>query len=141
MGTVLPVSCDVPRVVLDEVAILALVVPMPILVAREVVPTKEVVVLAREVVPAKEVVLTAREVGPTKEVVLLIRVVRVVRVVRGLVLSIRMVCMVRVVNPERVGIFHVLVADRVVLVRTLVLKRLVDRTVGPIGVGGTASIP
>ena len=141
MGTVLPVSGDVPRVVLDEVAILALVVPMPILVAREVVPTKEVVVLAREVVPAKEVVLTAREVGPTKEVVLLIRVVRVVRVVRGLVLSIRMVCMVRVVNPERVDIFHVLVTDRVVLARTLVLKRLVDRTVGPIGVGGTASIP
>ena len=134
MGTVLPVSGDVPRVVLDEVAILALVVPMPILVARGVVPTKEVVVLAREVV------LTAREVGPTKEVVLLIRVVRVVRVVRGLVLSIRMVCMVRVVNPERVGIFHVLVTDRAVLVRTLVLKRLVDRTVGPIGVGGTASI-
>ena len=131
MGTVLPVSGDVPRVVLDKVAILALVVPMPILVARGVVPTKEVAVLAREVV------LTAHEVGPAKEVVLLIRVIRVVR---GVVLSIRMVRIVRAVNPERVGIC-VLVADRVVLVRTLVLKRLVDRTVGQIGVGGTASIP
>ena len=101
---------------------------MPILVAREVVPTKEVV-------------LVAREVGSTKEVVLLTRVVRAVKVVRGLVLSVRMVCMVRVANPERVDIFHVLVTDRFVLARTLVLKRLVDRTVGPIGVGGTASIP
>ena len=132
MGTVLPVSGDVLRVVLDKVVILVLVVPMPILVARGVVPTKEVAVLAREVV------LTAHEVGPAKEVVLLIRVIRVVR---GVVLSIRMVRIVRVVNPERVGIFHVLVTDRAVLVRTLVLKGLADRTVGPIGVGGTASIP
>ena len=131
MGTVLPVSGDVLRAVLDKAVILALVVPMPILVARGVVPTKEVVVLAREVV------LTVHEVGPAKEVVLLIHVIIVVR---GVVLSIRMVRIVRVVNPERVGIY-VLVADRVVLVRTLVLKRLVDRTVGQIGVGGTASIP
>ena len=95
----------------------------------------------REVVPTKEVVLVEREVGSTKGVVLLTRVVRAVKVVRGLLLSVRMVRMVRVVDPERVDIFRMLVTNCVVLVKTLVLKRAVDRTLGPIGVGGTASIP
>ena len=142
VGTVLPISGDVPRVVLDEVAILALVVPMPILLAREVVLRKEVVLVVRKVVSTKEAVLVAREVELTKEVVLLLtRVVRAVKVVRGLLLSVRMVRMVRVVDPERVDIFRMLVTNCVVLVKTLVLKRGVDRTLSPIGVEGTASIP
>ena len=143
VGTVLPISDDVPRVVLDEVTILALVVPTPILLAREVVPRKEVVVVARGVVSAKEAILVARGVDLAKEVVLLLtRVARVVKVVRGLLLSLRMVRMVRVVDPTRVDIFCMLVTNCVVLDKTLVLKRTVDdRTLGPIGVGGRASIP
>ena len=143
MGTVLPISDDVPRVVLDEVTTLALVVPTPILLAREVVARKEVVVVARGVVLAKEAILVAREVDLTKEVVLLLtRVARVVKVMRGLLLSLRMVRMVRVVDPARVDIFCMLVTNCVVLDKTLVLKRAVDdRTLGPIGVGGRASIP
>ena len=143
MGTVLPISDDVPRVVLDEVTILALVVPTPILLAREVVARKEVVVVARGVVLAKEAILVARGVDLTKEVVLLLtRVACVVKVMRGLLLSLRMVRMVRVVDPARVDIFCMLVTNCVVLDKTLVLKRTVDdRTLGPIGVGGRASIP
>ena len=143
VGTVLPISDDVPRVVLDGVTTLALVVPTPILLAREVVARKEVVVVARGVVLAKEAILVARGVDLTKEVVLLLtRVARVVKVVRGLLLSLRMVRMVRVVDPARVDIFCMLVTNCVVLDKTLVLKRVVDdRTLGPIGVGGRASIP
>ena len=143
VGTVLPISDDVPRVVLDEVTILALVVPTPILLAREVVARKEVVVVAGGVVSAKEAILVARGVDLAKEVVLLLtRVARVVKVMRGLLLSLRMVRMVRVVDPTRVDIFCMLVTNCVVLDKTLVLKRTVDdRTLGPIGVGGRASIP